>query len=101
MAFKGPFRTEDEQGRQIVQVRFPGGNARTYAYAVPKEIGALDVGDYVWTEGNSYNPYGSPAAVIKIGSEYSGEFATITSRLDKGFEPQTITIKRYRSRSHP
>ena len=99
MAFKGPFRTVDGHGRQIVQVRFPGGNHKTYAYAVPVELGTLDVGDYVWTEGNSFNPYGSPAAVVKIGSEYSGQFAVVTSRLDKGFSPQTITIKRYKSGS--
>jgi hypothetical protein len=94
---KGPFRERDEHGRQIVQVRFPGGNGRTYAYAVAPGVGDLEVGDFAWTEGNNYNPYGTSVAVVKIGSEYHGQFAQLLSKLDKGFEPQTITIQRYRS----
>lgn len=101
MGFKGPFRERTADGRQIVQVRFPGGNARTYAYAVAPGVPDLDVGDFGWTEGNQYNPYGTAVAVVRIGSEYAGEFAQITTKLDKGFEPQTITVKRYKSRSHP
>lgn len=97
MSFKGPFRERLADGRQVVQVRFPGGNGRTYAYAVAAGMGDLEIGDFAWTEGNQYNPYGTAVAVVKIGSEYSGEFAQLTSKLDKGFEPQTITIKRYRS----
>lgn len=93
----GPVRDHDEQGRQLVQVRFPGSNYRTYGYAVPKELGELEIGDLVWTEGNGYNPYGSPAVVKKIGSDYAGEFAQITCKLDPGYEPQTITVKRYMS----
>lgn len=96
-SLKGPFRTEDQTGRQIVQVRFPGGNVKSYAYAVPTELGELAVGDFVWTEGNPYNPYGSPARITGLGSEYSGEFSVITCKLDPGYEPQQITVKRYRS----
>ncbi len=94
---KGPFRERTDDGRQIVQVRFPGGSGRTYAYAVAAGVGDLEVGDFAWTEGNAYNPYGTSVAVVKIGSEYHGEFAQLTSRLGKGFEPQTITVKRYRA----
>lgn len=86
-------RTQD--GRQIVQVKFPGG-IKPYAYAVPKEIGDLEPGAFVWTAGNAYNPYGSPARVTALGSEYTGEFAEITNVLDPGYEPQTITVQRYR-----
>jgi hypothetical protein len=64
-------------------------------------VGDLDVGDFAWTEGNQYNPYGTAVAVVKIGSEYSGQFAQIVSKLDKGFGPQLITVQRYQSRSHP
>lgn len=95
------FRERTEDGRQIVQVRFPGGNHKTYAYAVAPGVGDLEPGDFAWTEGNQYNPYGTSVAVVKIGSEYNGRFAEIVSRLDKGFEPQVITVKRYNPRSHP
>lgn len=88
-------RMHDGAGRQIVQVKFPGGQ-RPYSYAVPVELGDLAVGDFVWTPGNSYNLYGSPARVSALGSEYPGELALITSRLDPGFEPQQITVQRYR-----
>lgn len=87
-------REKDDQGRQLVQVKFPGGT-RPYAYAVPAGLGNLSVGDFVWTAGNGYNPYGSPARVTAIGTEYAGELAVITSKLDPGFEPQTITVQRY------
>lgn len=98
MALK--FRERLDDGRQIVQVRFPGGNGRTYAYAVAPEVGDLEPGDFAWTEGNSYNPYGTSVAVVKIGSEYDGRFAQLVSKLDKGFEPQTITVKRYNPKAH-
>jgi hypothetical protein len=95
MSFRGPFRERTPDGRQIVQVRFPGGTGKTYAYKVAKDVGDLAVGDFAWTEGNSYNPYGTSVAVVKIGSEYNGRFAELTSRLSKGHEPQTITVRRY------
>jgi len=95
MSFKGPFRERTPDGRQIVQVRFPGGTGKTYAYAVAPDVGDLSVGDFGWTEGNQYNPYGTSVAVVKIGSEYNGRFAEITSKLDKGHQPQTITVRRY------
>jgi hypothetical protein len=95
MSFKGPFRERTPDGRQIVQVRFPGGTGKTYAYAVAAHVGDLEVGDFAWTQGNSYNPYGTSVAVVKIGSEYSGEFAEIVSKLDKGYGPQLITVQRY------
>lgn len=98
---KGQFRERLEDGRQVVQVRFPGGTGKTYAYAVAPGVGDLEIGDFAWTEGNAYNPYGTSVAVVKIGSEYHGEFAQLISKLDKGFGPQTITVQRYRSRSHP
>lgn len=88
-------RDRDDQGRQIVQVKFPGG-IKPYAYAVPRELGDLEPGDFVWTAGNSYNPYGSPARVTALGSEYTGELAEITNKMDPGYEPQTITVQRYR-----
>ncbi len=96
MTLKKRDRTED--GLQIVQVKFPGGQ-RPYAYAVPPELGDLAVGDFVWTAGNGYNPYGSPARVTAYGSEYPGELALITSKLDPGFEPQQITVQRYRKQA--
>jgi hypothetical protein len=88
-------RDRDDQGRQIVQVKFPGG-VRPYAYAVPKRFGDLEPGAFVWTAGNGYNPYGSPARVTALGSEYAGELAEITSVLNSGYEPQTITVQRYK-----
>lgn len=91
---KGPRRDRDDQGRQIVQVKFPGG-VRPYAYAVPAALGDLETGAFVWTAGNAYNPYGSPARVVALGSEYAGELAEITCKLDPGYEPQTITVQRY------
>lgn len=93
MALQKRDRTED--GRQIVQVKFPGG-VRPYAYAVPKGFGDLAPGDFVWTQGNSYNPYGSPARVTALGSEFAGELAEITTVMNPGYEPQTITVQRYR-----
>lgn len=95
------FRERTDDGRQIVQVRFPGGNSRTYAYAVAAGVGDLEPGDFGWTEGNQYNPYGTSVAVVKIGSEYAGPLAEIVSRLSKGYEPQTITVKRYNPKAHP
>jgi len=92
----GPHRERTDDGRQIVQVTFPGGTWKTYAYAVAKDVGDLEVGDFAWTEGNAINPYGTAVAVKKIGSEYAGELAEITSRLSKGYEPQTITVRRYK-----
>jgi hypothetical protein len=95
MSFKGPFRERTPDGRQIVQVRFPGGTGKTYAYAVAADVGDLAVGDFCWTEGNQYNPYGTSVAVVKIGSEYNGRFSEIVSRLSRGYEPQNITVRRY------
>jgi hypothetical protein len=94
-SMKGPFRERAEDGCQIVQVRFPGGTGKTYAYKVAKGVGDLAVGDFAWTEGNQFNPYGTSVAVVKIGSEYNGRFAELTSRLSKEHEPQTITVRRY------
>jgi hypothetical protein len=91
-------RDKTDDGCQLVQVKFPGG-VRPYAYKVPVELGNLSVGDFVWTQGNSYNPYGSPARVTAIGTEYAGELAVITSKLDPGFEPQTITVQRFRKQA--
>lgn len=88
-------RTQDDQGRQIVQVRFPGNPRKTYAYAVSKNIGQMEPGEFGWTEGNKYNPFGSPVAVVAVGSEYPGELAEIICRLSQGYEPQTITVRRY------
>jgi len=86
----------DEQGRQIVQVRFWGqGSRRGYTYAVDPSVGELKEKDYVWTPGNQINPWGTVAGVIRIGSDYHGEMAVITQKIDKGYGPQTITVKRY------
>lgn len=90
------FRVSDEQGRQIVQVRFYGqASSRGYTYAVDPAVGELKEKDYVWTPGNQINPWGSPAAVVKIGSEYRGDMSVITQKISKGYDPQTITIQRY------
>jgi len=83
MSLKGPFRDQVD-GHQIVRVRFPH-SYRSYAYRVAPEVGTLAVGDTVWTPGNGYKPEGGPARVIALGSEYSGEFAVITQKLDPGY----------------
>jgi hypothetical protein len=86
----------DEQGRQIVQVRYYGqASSRGYTYAVDPAVGELKEKDWVWTPGNQINPFGTFAGVVKIGSEYHGEMAVITQKIDKGYQPQTITIQRY------
>jgi hypothetical protein len=89
-------RDRDEQGRQIVQVRFYGqASSRGYTYAVDPSVGDLSLKDYVWTPGNRVNPWGTVAAVIDIGSEYAGEMSVITQKISKGYDPQTITVQRF------
>lgn len=89
-------RDRDDQGRQIVQVRFYGqASARGYSYVVDPALGDLALKDYVWTPGNRVNPWGTVAAVIDLGSEYAGEMAVITQKVDKGYEPQTIVVQRF------
>jgi len=90
------FRVSDEQGRQIVQVRFYGQNTRRgYTYAVDPSVGELAEKDWVWTPGNPINPFGAMAGVIKIGSDYTGDMAVISQKLSKDYGPQTITVSRY------
>ena len=72
---KGPFRTHDDRGRQIVQVSFPG-SFRVYAYLAPDGV-TLTVGDMVRVPPNAYNPDVSQARVRRLGSEYSGELAQL------------------------
>lgn len=91
-------RGRDEQGRQIVQVRFYGQtSSRGYSYLVDPAVGELAYKDLVWTPGNQINPYGSPAVVVATGSEYTGAMEVITQRLERGYDPQTITVKKYMS----
>lgn len=90
------FRVSDEQGRQIVQVRFYGQtSSRGYTYAVDPSVGELKEKDWVWTPGNKVNPFGTFAGVMKIGSEYHGEMAVITQKLEKHYDPQVITVQRF------
>jgi hypothetical protein len=93
-------RTHDETGRQIVQVRYYGqSSSRGYTYAVALSLGDLAVKDYVWVPGNRVNPWGTVAAVIDIGSEYAGEMALITQKISKGYDPQTVVVQRFDTRS--
>jgi hypothetical protein len=90
------FRVSDEQGRQIVQVRFWGQTSRRgYTYAVDPALGELKEKDWVWTPGNKINLFGTFAGVTKIGSDYSGEMSVITQKLSKDPGPQTITVERW------
>lgn len=84
---KGPFRTHDEQGRQLVQVSFPA-SYRTYCYAAPQGL-TLAVGDLVRTPPNDYNPEGSTALVRRLGSEYAGELAELTGKVQRKARPGT------------
>lgn len=89
-------QTHTADGRQIVQVRYYGQSSRRgYTYCVAKELGDLELHDYVWTPGTYVAPWGQVAAVIEIGSEYTGEMMEITQKIDKGYDPQTVTVQRY------
>ncbi len=95
-------RTHDDQGRQIVQVRYYGQtSSRGYTYAVDPSVGPLELKDYVWTPGSYVAPWGQVAAVTGLGSEYTGEMNVITQKLDKGYGPQTVTVQRYQSPDKP
>lgn len=99
-------RDRDKDGRQIVQVRYYGqSSSRGYTYAVDPSVGELKLKDYVWTPGTYVAPWGQVAAVVDLGSEYSGEMAVITQKISKGYDPQTITVQRYQDpsvkRAHP
>lgn len=78
---KGPFRTHDEQGQQIVQVSFPA-SYKTYCYTAPDGV-TLAVGDLVRVPGNQVNPEGSNALVRRLGSEYCGEIAQLVRKIER------------------
>lgn len=90
---KGPFRTHDEQGRQLVQVSFPA-SYRTYCYAAPQGL-TLAVGDLVRTPPNDYNPEGSTALVRRLGSEYAGDLAELTGKAGRRARPGDAARRPY------
>lgn len=80
-SLKGPFRTHDDRGRQVVQVSFRA-SYRTYAYVAP--VGTtLRVGDLVRVPPNDFKPEGSTARVQRLGSEYAGELTEIQKKIER------------------
>jgi hypothetical protein len=81
---KGPHRTHDSDGRQIVQVSFPR-SYKTYAYRAPEGV-TLAVGDVVRTPATEFSPEGGTARVRRLGSEYARELTDLVAKV----EPATI-----------
>lgn len=78
---KGPFRTHDHDGRQIVQVSFRA-SFKTYAYRAP-DGAVLAVGDWVRTPATEFSPEGGTARVRRLGSEYARELTDLVAKISK------------------